>query len=394
MKKILFISPYAFNKINGGSVLFNKLFKEIKLGQLDWFICSDRLHNSNFDFNFSNIYQNYNILFDNSYINSLARKYYWIGSFFYYFKYKHFAKFIHRKLFNKIIQNDIDFLWIYLSHSSISSSAEVIRGIKLKYHLSIQDDVHTHLPFFESKDLEEDYKYLIENASSIDFISDNMRRYYEKVYNVKAKATTFLIADKVEVALPIINENIQKIGFAGNVWCADNFICILENIKKYNNEFETKIKFVVYTDEGAHSFFNSYKDIVDLNGMIPYENLISELQKCDLLYLPMTFTTDGFITNQTSFPSKILTYLNAGIPLLNHSPVESVSHEFIMSMQIGYSITTCEINQFYFEFNKLMNVNHYKLRNVYSKYASKALRSFDSVEMIDKLNKLILNSLE
>lgn len=392
MKKILFITPYAFNEINGGSVLFKKLFKEIKIGQLDWFICSDWMRSPISEFKFGKIYPNYNLLLDNPIFNSFARKFSWFGLFFFYLKYKIYSVSIQKKLSKKIIETDIDFLWIYLSHSSISTSAGVIKKNRLKYHLSIQDDVHTHLPSFESRFLKEDFKFLIENANSIDFISDKMYKYYCGIYDIKAKTTTFLIGDNIDVAPPLIKHNIEKIGFAGNIWCRENFICLLESIRNYNSASGSNIKLVVYTCEAARGFFESYGGLVEFHRMIPYEQLLTELQKCDLLYLPMSFKLESNITNQTSFPSKIITYLNSGVPLLNHSPVLSVSHEFIESKEIGYSITTCETNEFEYEFNRLIQGDHYQMRSHFSNSSVNALRIFDPAEMITKLQGLIISS--
>jgi hypothetical protein len=294
-----------------------------------------------------------------------------------------------RKLVSVVKNKSIDKLWVYASHSTISTLFFLLKIIKIKYHLSIQDDYKTHLPIYESRVLKEKFKFIIENADSIDFISNSMESHYRKVYNITSRTMIFYISNiSHHSKLPKIKSSITKIGYAGNIWCGASFIPLLKALEECSSMYNIKINLLIFTQNMPRKLFNNYSDFVEFKGFKSYELLLNELQNCDLLYLPMSFNQKDRDLNVTSFPSKILTYLNSAIPILNHSPADSATNDFIMDNNVGFSINSEDKD----DFVRLILSDNYKNRRYYSENSRFIIELFDHNKMIKSLNTIIFEN--
>lgn len=389
MKSVLFISPYNFSENNGGKYLFNEFFKRLKSNKLSWFICSESDKNKGLNYEFNSINYCNSFIFDNKYFNLISRKLFFIGIFFFYVKYNFYSKIISKKVCLNIEENSIDKLWIYASHTTIPVLFYVIKKNKIQYHLSIQDDFATHLPSFEGNLLSEKFKYIIENANSIDFISSSMENYYKLKYTINCDITVFYISNQIDgINKPVINNKLLNISYAGNIWCGETFIPLLNAIKKVNNSNNNReIKLRLYSQNMPRKLFKNFLDIIEFKEFKEYGLLLNELQKSDLLYLPMTFKEGQTVVNITSFPSKIITYLNSGIPILNHSPENSATHLFVKDYSVGFSICTMNQN----DFVNLLTTETYNLRIKYSLNSSEVLKTFNADHMMSQLSSLIFD---
>jgi hypothetical protein len=387
---ILFISNKSLNKISGGSVLFTVLFKNINLENISWFVCDDKVDTNNLFFKFKKVCYSYSFLFSGSFLNSLFRKFSYISFFYFFLKYKLISKLIFYKR-RKLFSNH-DKLWIYVSQQSIPVAALIHRKLKINYHLSIQDNFSTHLKYNEYRYLAKDFEYLLVNATSIDFISDYSKNYYTNKYKITCKTLTFLISQTIESKKPIFNGAIEYIGFAGNIWCGDTIASFLKGLKLYNNYTNKKIKFIFYTSLNKKStFFKEYSDFIDIRPFLPYADLVNELQKCDLLYLPMLFHGPSIEVNVTSFPSKIITYLNCKVPILNHSPILSSTHHFVDKFDIGFSINSDNASDIFTSLESICNNFNVEKRNVLSSNMCEVLKMFDTKKNVDNLQKILVD---
>ncbi len=59
---------------------------------------------------------------------------------------------------------------------------------------------------------------------------------------------------------------------------------------------------------------------VEVTGHIPEQECISKLQRCALLYLNYPFGRINRVLGETSFPTKLSTYIYASRPILLHAP--------------------------------------------------------------------------
>ena len=387
--KILFISNKSFDQLSGGSILFSRLFNNINLSNISWFVCDDIIKNST-NFEFLSKKYIYIYIFSNRYINHIVRKTNFLSFPFFFVKYKILPSIFF--LFNKNYFKKFDKNWIYVTQSTIPLSKIIHKSLKIDYHLSIQDDYSTHLRKSEHLFLANDFKYLIENAKTIDFISEFSEYYYKKKYCINAVTTNFIISNITKTNKPLISKKIHKIGFSGNIWCGETFESFLNAIKLYNDFNNEELIIMMFSSISPKSkLINKYKKFIKLQPFISYDKLTIELQKCDLLYLPMSFSKSNEVVNTTSFPSKIITYLNCGIPILNHSPSNSSSHSYILNKHIGFSINLLNPTEIFKELNYIIESSTNVKRAKISENMNEVIQEFNTTNNINKLMNLINN---
>jgi hypothetical protein len=260
-------------------------------------------------------------------------------------------------------------------------------------HLSIQDNFSTHLNKSEFIFLKNDFEYLIKNADTIDFISDYAKNYFHLKYSLNAKSIPFLISQTINVDKPVLSKTIRIIGFSGNVWCGETIQSFLKGVKIYNSFNPcVRIKVVFFSSLDKNStFFQGFQDCIDIRSFISYNHLVTELQKCDLLYLPMLFSNHFSDVNVTSFPSKIITYLNCKIPILNHSPIYSATHDFIMKFNLGISINSIEPFNVYQDLQYKFSEFNVEKRISISSEMSEVISLFDVDTNVNRLGRLLFN---
>ena len=139
------------------------------------------------------------------------------------------------------------------------------------------------------------------------------------------------------------------------------------------------------------SIFKHFDDFIQLNPLVQYNVLVKELQKCDFLYLPMSFENNCDVVNITSFPSKIVTYLNCKIPILNHSPIQASSHKFVSRKQIGVSINSNNVNEIVNSLSSIIEYYSIDYRINFSKNMDRVMKEFESEININRLTKLIFD---
>lgn len=73
-----------------------------------------------------------------------------------------------------------------------------------------------------------------------------------------------------------------------------------------------------------------------------YDTLLERMSKCDLLYLPLSFSeTDalGGAALRVAFPTKAIDYLLAGPPILVHAPADTAVSRFFLRNRAGFCLT-------------------------------------------------------
>lgn len=387
--KILFITNKSLNKKSGGSVLFSILFNTIKLSDISWFVCDDKVNSNDIFFKFKKISYSYSLFFSSTFLNTLIRKIELVSFFYYFLKYRFFSKIIFFKYKKEF--NSYDKIWVYVTQQSIPLATLIHKKFNIKLHLSIQDNFSTHLKFSEYRYLEKDFEYLLVNAFSIDFISDYSRNYYKNKYSIAAKTSTFLISQINNTKEPKIHHTIKSIGFAGNIWCGETILSFLKGLKLYNSLNSNKIKFFFFTSlNEKSSFFKGYEDFIEIRSFLPYSDLVVELQKCDFLYLPMLFVGPSLEVNITSFPSKIISYLNCKIPILNHSPNDSSTFDFVKKFNLGFSINSIDPLEICISLEFLINNFNFEKRKFISSSMTDVINMFDVEKNVEDLRKILI----
>jgi len=369
MKKVLFLSPNSFPKETGGSVLFRRLISSLDFFDFYWFSINRSKKKGlpiekEVCLNFPRL-----ILFDN--FDRTLRRIPIFGKLWFKFKYGYIRK---KGLENPLNQSgQFDLLWVYMSTLIIPFAVGTLKLKKKKFHISVQDDIYGHLPEWEAKILEDDYIWLLKNANSIDFVSESLKDYLFEKYSFTNKYKIICFADEIDLPKPNIKNKIKNIGYAGNVWSPNNFKTLLINMKQLNQEgYELRL----------HIFSNNFPQYLKKNfpkeiinrGLLDNQSLLNALQEMDLVYVPMSFEKNKKILSSTSFPSKVFTYLNTGVPILFHAPEYSSVFNFIEKNNSGFVITSNENLEFQSQFIKILK-SEINERKVISKFSIALLKN-------------------
>lgn len=386
MKKVLFLSPNSFPKETGGSVLFRRLISSLNFFDFYWFSIQKSKKRgvpikNEISLDFSPI-----IHFD--YFDRIFRRIPVLGKLWFKLKYGYLRK---KGLENTLNQTaQFDLLWVYVSTLIIPFAVGILKIGKNKFHISIQDDIYGHLPEWEAKILEDDYIWLLKNATSIDFVSESLKDYLFEKYSFKNKYKIICFADETDLPKPEIKNEIKNIGYAGNVWSPKNFHTLLINMKRLNQE-GNELRLHVFSNNFPKSLNKDFSVEIINRGLLDNKSLLEALQEMDLLYVPMSFEKNKKILSSTSFPSKVFTYLNTGIPILFHAPKYSSVFNFIKKNNSGYVITSNKNLEFQSQFKKILK-SDFNERKIISDFSISLLKNqYSFSKQRSEFIELILN---
>lgn len=335
---IMFINTNNMNYISGGTVLFKRLFSEFDAEKLVLYIVGSVEGKRPEWLNRFKIFEFPISIMSMRYLRYF-RKVRLINLVYVYFKEK-FLFLIIKDIIEKCKLNKIKKVWIYaVAHNIIIASKLIADGIPV--HLSIQDDIDGHLYKTEANYLRKYYEYSLRNAASVDVVSVYMKDYLIEKYKLKREIFVFtngMIESDIPYQ-PLIKKEINKIGFAGNIWAKDTIRYLISGINEYNRKYNKSLYLIIFSNQKIMSS----EKWVKYYRMIDNSLIDKELKECDLLYVPMSFKGRYKILSSTSLPGKIITYLKNQIPIISHGPEYAANIKIVREKEIGYCI--CEKNK-------------------------------------------------
>lgn len=163
------------------------------------------------------------------------------------------------------------------------------------------------------------------------------------------EAEDFAYLDKSEIPNP--NSKILKIAYAGTILVPREFqlfVEALESIRSSESEIEnrkSKISLELHL-YGAHSYKAERwfrPDWMIEHGNLPERKLLDELRQCDWGFIPMSLEDHNPRYNRFSFPTKFITYLAAGLPVITMGHPESSVIKMAEQYRVGIRISDCRL---------------------------------------------------
>lgn len=243
-------------------------------------------------------------------------------------------------------KNQVDCVWSILQGQNIICLTDIImKKSKMPVKVQIWDSFEWWLrarnikPFLQKKYLDI-FDKIIKNANKIAVASYNMSEKYKEKYNRNSNVfVSFLDKKNYQNSLVkfVENDDIFLIGFCGQLYAKNNFLLLfraLDQIEWKIDGKRIKLRMMTYIKNinDLESYFDNIKinnKNIELIGWVSTDETIAMLKECSLLYCPYWFDEDFKLEAETSFPSKLTTYLVSSKPVLMHAPEYSSPYCFL-----------------------------------------------------------------
>ena len=222
-------------------------------------------------------------------------------------------------------------IWIVMHGAMVHVAARIGERTDLPFHLSVHDDPPYGVGLMSRRHLgliplvARDLGLALRRARSIDVISAGMARRYEIRYGVKSVVVHRGIEGPVNSSAPYDPQRGLQIGVLGNPYSYRQLFMLVDAVARAASAIGTRGRLLII-GQGHGARVREYargQVEVEVTGHLDEPAAIERLKSCFLLYLNYPFSIRAAVLRQTSFPTKLSTYLMAARPLLQHAPPDS-----------------------------------------------------------------------
>jgi hypothetical protein len=233
-------------------------------------------------------------------------------------------------------------IWIVLHGAMVHAAARLLDRTRLPVHVSVHDDPPFGVALMSRRYIglipliARDLGRALRRARSIDVISAGMARWYRSRYGVESVVVHRGLGRTV---LPSPHHDPSRgleIGVLGNTY-GHSQLCALSDVLALAAARCGVRGRIVVIGQGHGMLLRDYaRDRIDVEvaGHLDEDAAIARLQGCFLLYLNYPFSRRAAVLRQTSFPTKLSTYVFAARPVLLHAPPDSSTAE--LAAKRGY----------------------------------------------------------
>ncbi len=220
-------------------------------------------------------------------------------------------------------------IWSILHGATIAIAAQLARTGSAPMHVTVHDDP-VYATALRSRRLAlftpliaRDFSFVLRQARSIDVVCAPMGERYERKFGVKSRILRRGLRTPPSPSPHYeLSRDGLSVGIVGNTYSYQQLPLLGQAVKSAATRLGVRGRIVIC---GASSGVRLKEDMrgtidVDVTGHIPEQDCISKLQRCGLLYLNYPFGRINRVLGQTSFPTKLSTYICASRPILLHAP--------------------------------------------------------------------------
>jgi hypothetical protein len=249
-----------------------------------------------------------------------------------------------------------DVIWAIPHNWSITPLESALSKARIGFHVTMQDyvDVHGQERKFgraRCRRMAEEADRLYAAASTRDAISHPMVDDLRKRTGVKAQMLhAGLESEDFDFlphrSLPLTNSSTPiKIAYAGTILVEQVFELFVSAIKEIRRSLPQRIELHLF---GAHSYaqrnwFDSEWMVENSN--LPEAELLKKLRDCDWGFAPMALDDNDPRYNRFSFPTKFVTYLAAGLPIITLGHSESSLVKMARQYEVGLCTTAATVDE-------------------------------------------------
>jgi glycosyltransferase involved in cell wall biosynthesis len=223
-------------------------------------------------------------------------------------------------------------LWVVMHGAAVHVAARLVRRGGLPVHLTVHDDPAFANALRSRRYLalvpwiERDFAYAMRRADSVDVIGEGMARRYRRRYGVDP----VIVHRGLDRAVPESPRYDRarrglSVGVLGSTYSYEQLPILGRAVAKAAGRLGVPGRLVVvgrsHGDRLRAEMAGRIE--VEVTGHVDEQAGIDLLRGCFLLYLNYPFARRDAVLRQTSFPTKLSTYVMAARPILMHVPADS-----------------------------------------------------------------------
>lgn len=252
------------------------------------------------------------------------------------------------QIVDQLLQVDCDCYWIVSHNEGLRVAYELKRRqSSRKVHLTVHDDWPAALcgrswryRWF-ARWAERLTMLTVRSVDTFDVISTGMRdRYKENYLETGFVCHRYLTKDSITpLDLEVLKceyETGVVVGHIGSVYDANDLWTMAKVLKSYGANTGQSVKLRLWGCHlKPHQVPEGLQDIFDFRPPLPEDEIIPMLKLCDCVYASYSMAMPMRVFSQTSLPTKLTTYVQAGRPIIGHGPSKSSLAEFLEKTDLG-----------------------------------------------------------
>jgi hypothetical protein len=232
-------------------------------------------------------------------------------------------------------------IWIVMHGAMVHVAARLLREKTLPVHLTVHDDPRgvalmsrrqfALLPF-----IARDFAFAMRRATSVDTVSEPMAARYRRSFGIQPIVVHRGTQSPVEAGPPLNDTDTLEVGVLGNSYDFGQLMLLARVVEQVAARVGRRGR-VTVVGKGFGERLRAEvggRTEIEVVGHLDEPAAVDRLRRSFALYLNYPFTRRTSVFRQTSFPTKLSTYLMAARPLVVHSPLDSSVAE--MKSLAGY----------------------------------------------------------
>lgn len=223
-------------------------------------------------------------------------------------------------------------LWVVMHGAAVHIAAHLVRAGALPVHLTVHDDPAYANALRSRKYLAlvpyiaRDFAYALRHATSVDVIGEGMAERYRRRYGVRPVIIHRGLEWPIEPAPPYERaRGGLSIGLLGSTYSYSQLPVLARAVERAARRLGVPGRIVVMGRSYGERLQAEMggRVLVEVTGHLDEPEGVQRLRECFALYLNYPFGWRDAVLRQTSFPTKLSTYIQAARPLLLHVPPDS-----------------------------------------------------------------------
>ena len=223
-------------------------------------------------------------------------------------------------------------LWVVMHYAGVAIAARLARAGRLPLHLTVHDDPAFGVALRSKRYLalvpwiERDFAQALRRADSIDVIGRGMAERYRRRYGIESTIVHRALDEPVAPAGDYdAARNGLRIGVLGSTYGYHQLPILARAVELAAGRLGVVPRLLVvgrgHGDQLRAEFAGRVE--VESTGHVSEAEGVARLRDCFALYLNYPFGRRDAVLRQTSFPTKLSSYVQAARPLLIHAPADS-----------------------------------------------------------------------